>query len=67
MHGSGKDMLRLRNKQAAGVYSGGELIAGDITKPQNVTEFIVAERCITNPYSEWKIAGKIVPMAVAKV
>jgi hypothetical protein len=51
--------VKVQTKQAVGIYKGEELIAGNLSQPKEVTEFIVVEKDISDPYSDWKIAGKL--------
>ena len=45
--------------QAMGIYKGDECIAGNLNEPRDITEYVVVEKWITEPHSEWRIAGKI--------
>ena len=39
----------------------GRRVKGDKKKPKTVIDHVVFERHLTNPYGQWKIAGKITP------
>lgn len=39
----------------------GRLMLGDEQQPKDVLEYLVIERHLVNPYSRWRLHGKIVP------
>lgn len=39
----------------------GRLLLGDEQQPKDVLEYLVIERHLVNPYSRWRLHGKIVP------
>merc|ERR1712141_284989 len=39
----------------------GRRVKGDMKKPKTVTDYVVFERHLTNPYGQWKVFGKISP------
>lgn len=39
----------------------GRRVKGDMKKPKTVTDYVVFERHLTNPYGQWKVVGKISP------
>ena len=44
----------------------GRRVKGDKKKPKTVTDYVVFERHLTNPYGQWKIIGKIAPPVQVK-
>ncbi|CAO3697235.1 unnamed protein product [Umbelopsis ramanniana] len=58
----GQVTVRMHTKQSMAVYDKkNRLIAGDPHKVQNVREYVVFQRALTDPEDVWKIYGKVAP------
>lgn len=54
--------VRMHSKQTCAIYDRfGRLMYGNETQPKDVLEYIVFERVLTYPYSQWRVHSKIVP------
>ncbi|KAJ3308282.1 39S ribosomal protein L45, mitochondrial [Blyttiomyces sp. JEL0837] len=51
--------VKVKSKQSYALYSGRQLVGGDPNTPVDMTEYLVYERNVADPTSEWRIAGKI--------
>ncbi|KAH8547753.1 hypothetical protein BGW37DRAFT_432020 [Umbelopsis sp. PMI_123] len=58
----GQVTVRMHTKQSMAVYDKkNRLIAGDPHKIQNVREYVVFQRALTDPEDVWKVYGKVAP------
>lgn len=58
----GQVTVRMHSKQTVAIYDRfGRLMLGSEDQPKDVLEYLVIERHIVNPYSRWRLHGKIVP------
>ncbi|XP_006638450.1 large ribosomal subunit protein mL45 [Lepisosteus oculatus] len=58
----GQVTLRMHSRQTLAIYDRfGRLMLGSETDPRDVLEYLVFERHLVNPYSRWRMHGKIVP------
>ncbi|CAF4230695.1 unnamed protein product [Rotaria socialis] len=54
--------VRMHSKQTCAIYDRfGRLMFGNETLPKDVLEYVVFERILTNPYSQWRVHSKILP------
>jgi len=54
--------VRMHSKQTCAIYDRfGRLMFGNETVPKDVLEYIVFERVLTFPYSQWRVHSKIIP------
>jgi len=54
--------VRMHSKQICAIYDRfGRLMYGNETKAKDVLEYIVFERVLTSPYSQWRVHSKILP------
>jgi len=54
--------VRMHSKQTCAIYDRfGRLMFGNETVSKDVLEYIVFERVLTYPYSQWRVHSKIVP------
>ncbi|XP_068178729.1 large ribosomal subunit protein mL45 isoform X2 [Antennarius striatus] len=64
VHARISDMVSKQNLygQTLAIYDRfGRLILGNEERSKDVLEYLVMERHLTNPYSQWRLHGKIVP------
>lgn len=58
----GQVTVRMHSRQTLAIYDRfGRLMLGDEQQPKDVLEYLVIERHLVNPYSRWRLHGKIVP------
>ncbi|XP_014905368.1 large ribosomal subunit protein mL45 [Poecilia latipinna] len=58
----GQVTVRMHSKQTLAIYDRfGRLMLGSEEQPKDVLEYLVIERHLVNPYSRWRLHGKIVP------
>ncbi|KAJ8364959.1 hypothetical protein SKAU_G00137900 [Synaphobranchus kaupii] len=58
----GQVTVRMHSRQTLAIYDRfGRLMLGDEEVPRDVLEYLVLERHLVNPYSHWRLHGKIVP------
>ncbi|XP_035260810.1 39S ribosomal protein L45, mitochondrial [Anguilla anguilla] len=58
----GQVTVRMHSRQTLAIYDRfGRLMVGDEEVPRDVLEYLVLERHLVNPYSRWRLHGKIVP------
>ncbi|MED6276350.1 39S ribosomal protein L45, mitochondrial [Characodon lateralis] len=58
----GQVTVRMHSKQTIAIYDRfGRLMLGSEEQPKDVLEYLVIERHLINPYSRWRLHGKIVP------
>ncbi|XP_015252181.1 PREDICTED: 39S ribosomal protein L45, mitochondrial [Cyprinodon variegatus] len=58
----GQVTVRMHSKQTLAIYDRfGRLMLGSEEQPKDVLEYLVIERHLINPYSRWRLHGKIVP------
>ncbi|XP_043969470.1 39S ribosomal protein L45, mitochondrial [Gambusia affinis] len=58
----GQVTVRMHSKQTVAIYDRfGRLMLGSEEQPKDVLEYLVIERHLVNPYSRWRLHGKIVP------
>ncbi|XP_068607595.1 large ribosomal subunit protein mL45 isoform X2 [Brachionichthys hirsutus] len=58
----GQVTVRMHSRQTLAIYDRfGRLILGNEKQPKDVLEYLVMERHLVNPYSLWRLHGKIVP------
>ncbi|XP_061445669.1 large ribosomal subunit protein mL45 [Rhineura floridana] len=58
----GQVTVRMHTRQTLAIYDRfGRLMYGGEQIPKDVLEYIVFERHLINPYSQWRLHGKIVP------
>uniref|UniRef100_A0A674F5E5 Large ribosomal subunit protein mL45 n=1 Tax=Salmo trutta TaxID=8032 RepID=A0A674F5E5_SALTR len=58
----GQVTVRMHSRQTLAVYDRfGRLMMGSEEEPRDVLEYLVLERHLVNPYSMWRLHGKIVP------
>ncbi|KAE8300598.1 39S ribosomal protein L45, mitochondrial [Larimichthys crocea] len=58
----GQVTVRMHSKQTLAIYDRfGRLMLGSEEQPKDVLEYLVIERHLVNPYSQWRLHGKIVP------
>ncbi len=54
--------IRMHSKQTCAIYDRfGRLMFGNETIPKDILEYIVFERVLTFPYSQWRVHSKIIP------
>ncbi|CAF0960270.1 unnamed protein product [Adineta steineri] len=54
--------VRMHSKQTCAIYDRfGRLMFGSETIPKDVLEYVVFERVLTFPYSQWRVHSKILP------
>ncbi|CAF0961037.1 unnamed protein product [Adineta ricciae] len=54
--------VRMHSKQICAIYDRfGRLMYGNETTPKDVLEYVVFERVLTFPYSQWRVHSKILP------
>ncbi|XP_005990130.1 39S ribosomal protein L45, mitochondrial [Latimeria chalumnae] len=59
----GQVTVRMHTKQMLAIYDRfGRLMYGAEDFPKDVLEYVVFERHLVNPYSRWRMHGKIVPV-----
>ncbi|XP_053217107.1 39S ribosomal protein L45, mitochondrial [Podarcis raffonei] len=58
----GQVTVRMHTRQSLAIYDRfGRLMHGGEQVPKDVLEYVVFERHLANPYSPWRLHGKIVP------
>ncbi|NXL97180.1 RM45 protein, partial [Tyrannus savana] len=58
----GQVTVRMHTRQILAIYDRfGRLMYGGEQVPKDVLEYVVFERYLVNPYSSWRMHGKIVP------
>lgn len=54
--------IRMHSKQTCAIYDRfGRLMFGNEITPKDILEYVVFERILTYPYSQWRVHSKITP------
>jgi large subunit ribosomal protein L45 len=54
--------IRMHSKQTCAIYDRfGRLMFGNETVPKDILEYVIFERVLTFPYSQWRVHSKIIP------